>query len=394
MKLAGFNKLRVKNLNWILISFRDTLTSKKHNDSFRYVRSEYLQSSIAFIAVILSFLAVFWMLAEYFFILKPEIFNKVAIQRGVLTLVLILITHLSLKPYKSLIKTQILMGIFILMPQFFYISVLVVVPIDNYVDLIGYQLIPFLMVALLTVFPLTIIENIVLSFLSFWILIFVDYFQGNLFKLEGITHLWLLIGLWAIAILANYTQLIFLLKLYRQASYDFLTGLVNRTVLLEAFEKFTDKNATDNYRPISCIMFDLDRFKRINDIYGHNIGDITLKNFANIMLKHFRVNTDIVSRYGGEEFIVLMPKTSLSRAVEIAEKIRLDCENYHKENPKNVAFTVSAGVIELKKDEKVQESINRVDMLLYEAKQTGRNRIISCKDNLNNLFRKNSIDDF
>lgn len=386
MKNDNFNKLRVKNLNWIFIAFRDTLTSKKHTESFRYVRSEYLQNSIAFIAVILSFMAVFWMIAEYAVILKPEIFKKVVLQRGLLTLLLIIITHISLKPYKSLIKTQFLLAIFILVPQFFYISVLVAVPVENYSDLIGYQLIPFLMVALLTVFPLTILENITLSFLSFLILIVVDYFQGNLFKLEGITHLWLLIGLWAIAILANYTQLIFLLKLYRQASHDFLTGLVNRTVLLEAFEKFTIKGNVESYKPVCCIMFDLDRFKRINDIYGHNIGDITLKNFANIMNKNFRKYKDVISRYGGEEFIVLLPKTTLDEAIELAESVRVVCENYHKEHPDNVAFTVSAGVIELVRGEGVQDSINRVDMLLYEAKQTGRNKIISCKDVEKNLF--------
>lgn len=389
MKLTNFATLRLKNLNWVLISFKDTLTSRKHTESFKYIRSEYLQSSIAFIAVILSFLAVIWMLAEYFLILRFEIFEKVALQRGFLTLILIVITHLSLKPYKSLTKTQMLLTVFILLPQVFYISVLVVVPVENYSDLIGYQLIPFLMVALLTVFPLTILENIVLSFLSFVILIFVDYFQGNLFQLTGLTNLWLLVGIWAIAVLANYTQLIFLLKLYRQASYDFLTGLVNRTVLLETFEKFTSKGSFDNYKPVSCIMFDLDRFKRINDIYGHNVGDTTLKNFATIMQKTFRKDKDIVSRYGGEEFIILLPKTDVKEAVQIAEKIRKTCESYHKENPEFVGFTVSGGVIQIKSNEKVQDAINRVDMLLYEAKQTGRNRIISCQNNLNSIVEHN-----
>jgi diguanylate cyclase (GGDEF)-like protein len=161
-------------------------------------------------------------------------------------------------------------------------------------------------------------------------------------------------------------------NLQNQADRDVLTGLYNRRYFLTQAEK-----AFQSKERLAMIMADIDHFKSINDLYGHNSGDMALKFLARQMVQNLRIN-DIAARYGGEEFIILLPNTSLAGAKSIAERLREQIAQSvcHSENNRPFSFTLSLGVIENHGGlESLSQLINEVDKCLYFAKQNGRNRV-------------------
>jgi diguanylate cyclase (GGDEF)-like protein len=165
-------------------------------------------------------------------------------------------------------------------------------------------------------------------------------------------------------------------KLYQQATCDPLTGLMNRHYLQHELSKFIALSARYN-RTFSVIMLDIDFFKRVNDAYGHAVGDNVLKEVAHILLNNVR-DQDIAARFGGEEFIILLPETSLNDAVVVAERIRMAVEGFNFEplGCQQHGITISIGIGEFPTTGSTTEALlNRADAALYEAKTSGRNRV-------------------
>jgi diguanylate cyclase (GGDEF)-like protein len=164
--------------------------------------------------------------------------------------------------------------------------------------------------------------------------------------------------------------------LSKKAMIDGLTGLWNRTYL-DAHMSIELSAARRNGTQLSCIMIDIDHFKSLNDTYGHSFGDTVLKGVATILQQGCR-EQDIVCRYGGEEFTILLPNTELSAAQDLAERLRSAIELqqfYHRNN--SVSVTCSFGVSTLRST--VPPSlVELADRALYEAKRTGRNCVIAC----------------
>jgi len=164
-------------------------------------------------------------------------------------------------------------------------------------------------------------------------------------------------------------------KLLYEATHDHLTKLYNRQKLNVSLS--TEIHREHRYqRNLSIIMFDIDHFKDINDTYGHDIGDEVLINLAKLTQNSIR-SIDILSRWGGEEFILLLPETSLDNAINIAEKLRIDIENTNLTNNESIKITASFGVTMLQKEDDKTSFLRRVDDALYEAKDLGRNRVVS-----------------
>lgn len=155
---------------------------------------------------------------------------------------------------------------------------------------------------------------------------------------------------------------------------DPLTDIGNRRYFLDMLNREYSINARYK-RPLSIIMFDIDHFKNINDTYGHDKGDAVLKDISQEIKSKLRAS-DNFARWGGEEFMILLPETNLDDACNVAEKLRIDIQKYDFKFPQNV--TCSFGVTEFKKDESHEDIIKRVDTLLYNAKSNGRNRV-ECK---------------
>lgn len=158
-------------------------------------------------------------------------------------------------------------------------------------------------------------------------------------------------------------------KFEKIAATDPLTGLYNRMKFLELFiSEYTVM--AQRHNDLSILVIDLDHFKEVNDTYGHNIGDEVLKQVSNLLLKELR-NVDILCRWGGEEFVVLLPAADCDNAWLIAEKIRSAIEAFSLEGIPGI--TASIGVSQIKEGDDLHEVIERADKALYSAKMAGRN---------------------
>lgn len=158
-----------------------------------------------------------------------------------------------------------------------------------------------------------------------------------------------------------------------QAHHDQLTGLFNRQKFHSIFTKEIRRNRRYS-NPLSLIIFDIDDFKDINDTFGHEEGDYVLKVITKITTTAVR-DSDTVVRWGGEEFIVLLPETALDNACVVAEKIRASMASFTMDNI-NKIVTASFGVAQLQESDCETSFIKRADNALYKAKSQGKNRVI------------------
>jgi diguanylate cyclase (GGDEF)-like protein/PAS domain S-box-containing protein len=156
---------------------------------------------------------------------------------------------------------------------------------------------------------------------------------------------------------------------------DSLTGVFNRRVLLELLE-YNLNRAKRYSNNLSVILCDVDRFKEINDTYGHPVGDVVLKTIAQLMRDTLR-SIDIIVRYGGDEFLIMLPETALYGAMDVAERIRNGVEKTQisVSDNININLTLSLGVVDCKDISDVNDILRIVDYALYESKKGGRNRI-------------------
>lgn len=157
---------------------------------------------------------------------------------------------------------------------------------------------------------------------------------------------------------------------------DGLTGVYNRRYFDTHISQII-KKASDSSKGLALLMFDIDHFKEVNDQYGHQAGDEIIKSFASIIIDTVRV-TDLVARYGGEEFVATLYDVTPEMSLEIAERIRDNVERYQFKIPtsdKPISKTVSIGVAFYEDPLDVLKFIEQSDKALYEAKETGRNKV-------------------
>jgi diguanylate cyclase (GGDEF)-like protein len=164
--------------------------------------------------------------------------------------------------------------------------------------------------------------------------------------------------------------------LRRLATTDPLTGAFNRRHFMELMTR--EQRRADRYGTIySVLMIDIDHFKRVNDTYGHQVGDLAIQAMANACHKMMRP-TDIVARYGGEEFIVTLTHTDLQGAIKVAERLRQSVSEIVLQTEQApLSFTISIGVSTYVKPSKLDQIIGAADQALYAAKEGGRNRVCS-----------------
>lgn len=173
---------------------------------------------------------------------------------------------------------------------------------------------------------------------------------------------------------------LFEVELKRQAHIDHLTGVSNRGYFMDQAELELSR-AVRYGNPLSLYMLDIDFFKKVNDSYGHKIGDLVLIKLAEVCRQTLR-EIDIIGRVGGEEFVILLPETDLAEATEVAERLRdsIAKSKVPLEGGLPLHFTVSIGVTSLvSKDDNMDVLLNLADKALYEAKEEGRNRVCVAK---------------
>ena len=162
-------------------------------------------------------------------------------------------------------------------------------------------------------------------------------------------------------------------KLYDESIHDVLTGTLNRRTLMDRISGTFGTSQTS----IGVILVDIDDFKKINDTYGHLIGDDVLRDFSAIISQGLRKN-DFVGRYGGEEFLIVLPDLDINESRKVAERIRssLESETFNFSGV-SIKLTASFGVSVLEKGDDIKNAIQRADDALYDAKKSGKNKVCS-----------------
>jgi diguanylate cyclase (GGDEF)-like protein len=165
-------------------------------------------------------------------------------------------------------------------------------------------------------------------------------------------------------------------KVNEMAITDELTGIFNRRHIMNVLSYQKSMADRGDYIFVICYA-DLDHFKQVNDRFGHNTGDIVLQKFA-VLAKDVIRGVDYIARFGGEEFLLILVKTSLSEALTVSERIRQKIRKFSfGDLSPDLHMTVSIGVAAYQPGERIEDLLDRADTALYRAKESGRNKVVS-----------------
>lgn len=243
---------------------------------------------------------------------------------------------------------------------------------------LGYALFPFVLAAQLAIFPLPVARSLLLACPLIVLAAMPVWYSGTTPLHSLIGDFWLLALILTLSIWASAAQMTLLVDLWSarwDASHDLLTGLANRR---SAFAQLNSEIARSrrNGSPLSLLLLDIDHFKRINDCHGHAVGDAVIQEFGHALRDDAR-GADFPARIGGEEFIVLLPDTAATAAIQAAERYRLRVASraVAASDGDPVCFSCSIGAATLRADDRADLLMSRADAAMYAAKQAGRNRV-------------------
>jgi diguanylate cyclase (GGDEF)-like protein len=240
----------------------------------------------------------------------------------------------------------------------------------------GYTFLPFVMLAGLSIFPLTLVECIAFALPMLMMPVLAEIFGSSGVDLPGLgVKFWLLLLIVSVSSLAGLSQLAFMIVFIREAIRDGMTGCFTRNSGEELLElQFVLSSRI--HAPLSLAFIDLDHFKRVNDSFGHDAGDTVLKQATLRLRQHLRAG-DMLVRWGGEEFVLIMPNTTARNACLGLQRV---CEAGLCMAPDEQRVTASIGVAERQTDgsDTWQQLVEIADARMYEAKKAGRNRLVGC----------------
>jgi len=364
------------NLSAINNSLADILSTRLHSKDFTDTRFSYiairLRIMCLFFAITVPLFAFFDFLTFPFEQAKNLLGSRIA-----LSIALFILAYNS-RQQASVLVTRIILSVAFLLPTIFYICTMLcfnTMPVAS-IPLV-FSMMPYLIVAMAGLFPLTVAGGLFLVAIIFVPLSLLEFNQFNGDYLQLFYKFWLFSLFAGISLWLQSGQLLMLMKLYRESTIDPLTGLINRRVLLRQARLEEQHSAQDSI-PFSVIMFDLDRFKRINDTYGHMIGDRVLTMVGNVMRREFR-SSDIIARFGGEEFVAILPGLSIEQSIDVAKRIAnaIRDEAVALNDGNFIHVTSSIGVTQYQQNESIEATFKRVDDLLYRAKATGRDTVVT-----------------
>lgn len=354
----------------------ELFSTKQHGVPISRHRAAVMQSRVFFFSVIFALLVPAWSIIDILY-LPAELWSELLLIRLVAALCFAVIAWQS-RAESGLLRARILLAAMLaITPLFNLLS-------DRFIEdhqLTGaalvlaeiYALLPFVMVAGLTLFPLAISEFLSYALPIFFLVVYSVYPQTSAEIPEAASTIWLLILLLGVALFASMTQLRYMLSQVSHASYDVLTGMLSRRAGIEILE-LQFRLASMSEKPMSILYFDLDNFKVINDTYGHDAGDTVLR-VASQQIRDTVRKGDSVIRWGGEEFIVVLPTADHKEANDVITRIMLAGLG---DRPDGAPVTASIGIAEIRQDrlKDWKSQVELADHRMYTAKSNGRARCV------------------
>jgi diguanylate cyclase (GGDEF)-like protein len=354
----------------------ELFTSRNHGMSLSRHRAAIVQSRVCFFSLIFAILVPTWAVVDLLF-MPSSLWLELFSIRLISALIFGLLAWQARKEPDLKRARLLLAGMLSVTPLFYIASGHWI----NAYELSGmellvaelYALLPFIMVAGLTLFPLTLAEFVAYAMPMLLVTVYACFPQSNVEIPKAVSNIWLFVLILGVGFFASLSQLRYMLSQVSRVSYDVLTGLLTRRAGIEMLD-LQFRLAAMNDTSLSVLYFDLDNFKAINDTYGHEAGDEVLKRAAKQICANVRKG-DSVIRWGGEEFIVVLPAADPNEANEVVKRIMREGL---KESPDEQQVTASIGVAEVRKDKlnDWKSLVELADLRMYTAKTNGRARCI------------------
>ena len=360
------------------------VSARHQNQSLRMARAELIIQRAQLCLGLVAALMLAWIPVDYLFV-DLETFWLLAFGRFVLAALFVgLILFLS-KPYTRA-TSYMLLAFMIFTPMLFAYAAVHVLTFGSLAGAGGveaahqgflvnaYRNLPVLAIFLLALFPLTVLETVTIGGLVFLLVLLsgLDVWQYA-FPALYMSHVLMVFTALVIVGIVNVSQLWFMSRFVHLSSKDQLTGCLRRDYGMAMLERLFSLSKRNNM-PMCLVFLDIDNFKQVNDYFGHKSGDDVLKVFGRNLRNVLR-HEDMAIRWGGEEFVLLLPNTDINAFETVLQRIR---EEGFGERPDSKPVHGSMGVAELFQDgiESIDNFINKADARMYEAKKAGRNRIM------------------
>ncbi|WP_051078334.1 GGDEF domain-containing protein [Leeia oryzae] len=340
-------------------------------------RAQMILNRVRLFASLFAVLTPLWMFVDLLVLPNPLAWHLVLLRIGATACFSFIL--FGYKPEITLMSAWRGMAMLFAIPTVFYmVSYLLLTPYHlngaSAAVGTGYAFLPFILLAGISIFPLTLFESLIFVLPILVAHILAGYFRFPVVDWPSFWGAFWLQGLIAgVAALAGVCQLAFMIALVLQAVRDPLTGAFSRRSGEEVIH-LQCMLASRSGHPLSVAFFDIDHFKSINDTFGHHQGDQVLQQFAQALCDRVRQG-DILIRWGGEEFLLLMPNTDCQQAMQALQRLR---NHGFGRRPDDTLLTASIGVADLQEEgsHDWQTLVDIADHRMYLAKQMGRDRII------------------
>jgi diguanylate cyclase (GGDEF)-like protein len=354
----------------------ELFTDRHHGVPISRHRAAIMQSRVYFFCVIFAILVPTWSVIDLLF-LPSGLWGELLTIRALSSVAFGLLAWQARKDPDLKRARLLLAGMLAVTPLFYIASEHWI----NAYELSGaelivaelYALLPFVMIAGLTLFPLTLVEFLLYSAPMLLVVVYASYPQNSAEIPQAVATIWLCLLILGVALFSAMSQLRYMLSQVSRASYDVLTGVLTRRAGIEMLD-LQFRLAAMSGSSLSVLYFDLDHFKTVNDTFGHEAGDEVLKTASKQISETVRKG-DSVIRWGGEEFVVILPMADPHEANEVVARIMRAGLG---ERPDQQPITASIGVAELQVDElnDWKTQIELADHRMYMAKSNGRARSI------------------
>ncbi|MFK5895164.1 MAG: GGDEF domain-containing protein [Pseudomonadota bacterium] len=361
----------------------EILSSQKHSLPIKNHRASILGKRTYMFSFLFAILIPSWSIID-FILLPYELWFKLAILRFFSTIVFISIFIRCKRGEVSLNKIFVCVTVLMYTPTIFY---LIATPLLSHYHFIGfsgalvniYSLLPFLIIASLSIFALTVKELLIITLPIIAITIWSLYPETPEQVSNSFMFIWLFLLLIGTSSFSSISQLRYMISQVTRASFDTLTKAMTRRAGIETIEVYFRMAQLQNSN-LSLLFIDLDNFKSLNDEYGHDAGDKALKDAVSALKEYVRKG-DSVIRWGGEEFLILLPhadQTDAQRVVKRIFKYGLGLR------PEGKPLTASMGLSEINNDNinNWKDMVEMADQRMYFAKKLGRARCVGSEDQI------------